>query len=93
MMVGGLLRVAMESYTPLKRRLAGTVYVNSAGSARQVVVFKRGTMQYIGSTVSSEDGAWELKGMPAMPDQSLFAVAFDTGTYNAEALDLLTQVE
>ena len=93
MMIGGLSRCEMESYTHLKRRLAGTVYVNSAGAARQVAAFDRGTMAYLGSTVSDPDGSWEITGMKPMPDGSIFAVAFDTGTYNAEALDLLTQVE
>ena len=93
MKIGGLLRREMTSYTHLKRRLAGTVYVNSVGAARMVVVFDRGTMTYLGATVSATDGSWEIAGMKPMPDQSIFAVAFDTGTYNAEALDLLTQVE
>jgi hypothetical protein len=93
MMMGGLLRLEMGSYTHPKRRLAGTVYVNSAGAARQVAAFGRGTMEYLGSTVSNSDGSWEISGMKPMPDSSIFAVAFDTGTYNAEALDLLTQVE
>ena len=93
MRIGGLLRRVMESYTPEKRRLAGTVYVNSVGAARMVVLFDRGTMAYLGATVSATDGSWEISGMKPMPDQSIFAVAFDTGTYNAEALDLLTQVE
>ena len=94
-LLGGVLNAeTVSGYTPAKRRLAGTVMVDSVGAARMVVVFDRSTMGYIGATISSTDGSWEIKGMPALASRGLLAVALDTaGVYNAEALDLLTQVE
>lgn len=78
----------------LKSRLAGHVKVNNVGASRRIVVEKRGTDEYVASTHSKADGSWEIRGMPVMPERSLKATAFDdTGQYNAEILDFLTQVE
>ena len=77
-----------------KQRLAGRVQVNGSGAKKRIAVFKRGTLEYVASGMSNTDGTWEIKGMPELPVLSLFAVAFDdSGTYNAEILDFLTQCE
>lgn len=93
-LVGGLLRSRVSAYIAGKRRLAGRVRVNGTGRAKRVGIFKRGTLEYVASGYSNPDGTYEIKGMPELPARSLFAVAFDdTGTYNAEILDILTQCE
>lgn len=94
MIIGGLSIVQMSIPLPEKRRLAGCVTVNSVGASKRMVVQKRGSLEYIASTYSNADGSWEIRGMPVMPERSLMAIALDdTGQYNAEILDFLSQVE
>lgn len=94
MMIGGLFLLQVSSPFLQKRKLAGRVTVNGAGSSKRVVVQKRGTLEYVASTHSKADGTWEIRGMPVLPEKSLVAIAFDdTGTFNAEVLDYLSQVE
>lgn len=93
-LIGGVLRLQTSNYIAEKRRLAGRVTVNSVGSSKRVVVQKRDTLEYVASTHSKADGTWEICGMPVMSERSLMAIAFDdTGQYNAEVLDYLSQVE
>ena len=87
--------VARADLSPApKRRLAGNCSVNGIGSSKRVVIQKRGTLEYVASTHSKADGTFEIRGMPVLPEKSLVAIAFDdTGTFNAEVLDSLSQVE
>ena len=79
---------------PEKRRLAGYINVNGIGAPKRVIIQKRDSFEYVVSTHSNADGTWEIRGMPVHPEKSLVAIAFDdTGTYNAEILDNLSQVE
>lgn len=94
MILGGLNIVQTTTPTPEKRRLAGLVTVNSFVASKRVVVKNRGTNEYVASTHSWGDGSWEIRGMPIMPERSLVATAHDdTGQYNSEILDFLSQVE
>lgn len=93
MILQGLIFSSVSVVTE-KRRIAGRVGVNSVGASKRVVVQKRGTLEYITSTHSNADGTWEIRGMPVFPEKSLVAIAFDdAGTFNAEVLDYLSQVE
>ena len=94
MIVGGLYALHISDPLPEKRRLAGRVTVNATGASKRIVVEKRGTAEYVASTHSNADGTWEIRGMPVSPERSLKATVFDdTGQYNAEVLDFLSQVE
>lgn len=95
MIIGDVIIVQFATIiTPEKSRLAGCVTVNSVGASKRVVIQKRGTLEYVASTHSKADGTWEIRGMPVLPEKSLVAIAFDdTGTFNAEILDNLSQVE
>jgi hypothetical protein len=72
--------------------LAGTLEVDAVAASRRVVVINRGSMRYVGSTVSAADGTWEIAGLPkVLAGVSLSVIAFDeTGTYNAEIFDHVT---
>lgn len=92
MIIQGMITASLARIA--KSRLSGRVTVNGAGTSKRVVVQKRGTLEYVASTHSKADGSWELRGLPVFPEKSLVAIAFDdTGTYNAEILDNLSQVE
>lgn len=94
MRIGGLILKQMTPAAIEKRHLAGRVTVNSVGVSRRVVVQKRGTFEYVSSTHSNADGSWDMRGIPVLPEKSLLAIAVDdTGQYNAEILDFLSQVE
>lgn len=94
MMIGGLFFSQILIPEPQKRRLAGKVTVDAKAASKRVVVGKRYTEEYVASTISNSDGTWDIRGMPVMPERSLMATCYDdTGTYNAEILDFLSQVE
>lgn len=94
MILGSLVKIERSAPVNGICRLAGRLTVNGAGSSKRVVVQKRGSLEYVASTHSNVDGTWEIRGMPVFPEKSLVAIAFDdTGTYNAEILDYLSQVE
>lgn len=94
MNMSGLSLSQVSTPVLIKRRLSGRVTVNSIGMSKRVLVQKRGTLEYVASTHSKADGTWEIRGTPVMPERSLMAIALDdTGQYNAEILDYLSQVE
>ena len=93
-LIGGLLKLVTGTHTKPKRRLAGKVSVDGTGAMKRVMILKRGSGEYVSSTVSKPDGTWSINDMPVLPEQSLVAIAFDdSGQYNAEILDCLSQVE
>ena len=77
-----------------RHRLAGPVTVDGQPARRIVVVFDRRTFAYVGATTSDPvTGAWEMTGLPEYPERALLVVAFDdTGNYNAEVADYISQV-
>lgn len=95
MILGGVIISRISIPAPEKRRLAGRTTVDGSPEKRRVVIHSRGTNEYVASTLSnSATGQWEIRGMPVFPERSLVATAFDdTGQYNAEILDFVSQVE
>ena len=77
-----------------RHRLAGTVTVDGNPAQKRVIVFNRISLELIAATYSAPaTGAWELSGMPEYAERSLLVLAFDdTGTYNAEVADYVSQV-
>ena len=77
-----------------RHRLAGTVTVDGNPAQKRVVVFNRISLKLLAATYSAPaTGAWELYGLPEYAEGSLLVVAFDdTGTYNAEVADYVSQV-
>jgi hypothetical protein len=75
-------------------RLAGTVMVDAVGVSRRVVAVQRGTLKYVGSTISDSAGVWSIGGLPKILDGvKLLVMAFDeSGTYNAEIFDHVVAV-
>ena len=77
-----------------RHRLAGTVTVDGSPAQKRVLLFDRISLELLAATYSaSATGAWELSGLPEYAEGSLLVVAFDdTGTYNAEVADYVSQV-
>ena len=77
-----------------RHRLAGTVTVDGNPAQKRVMVFNRISLELIAATYSAPaTGAWELYGLPEYVERSLLVLAFDdTGTYNAEVADYVSQV-
>ena len=77
-----------------RHRLAGTVTVDGNPAQKRVMVFNRISLELLAATYSAPaTGAWELSGLPEYAKGSLLVVAFDdTGTYNAEVADYVSQV-
>ena len=61
---------------------------------KRVMVFNRISLELLAATYSAPaTGTWELYGLPEYAEGSLLVVAFDdTGTYNAEVADYVSQV-
>lgn len=76
-----------------RHRLAGTVTVDGVPAKRLVAVLNRATLGLIASTISDSSGAWEIFGISEYPERALLVLAIDnTGNYNAEVADFVTQV-
>lgn len=77
-----------------RHRLAGTVTVDGNPAQKRVMVFNRISLELLAATCSAPaTGAWELSGLPEYTEGSLLVLAFDnTGTYNAEVADHVSQV-
>ena len=77
-----------------RHRLAGTVTVDGQPARRLVVVIDRVSL-ILKAAVQSDPvtGAWELTGLAEYPVQQLLVVSLDdTGTYNAEVADYISQI-
>lgn len=94
-MIFGGFYVKVTSVNTSKRRLAGRVTVEGLPAKKRIVVQRRGTNEYVASTHSDPDtGNWEIRGMPVYPERSLeVKVSDDTGSFNAEIFDYVSQVE
>ena len=82
----------LEVYTPIapvpKRRLAGRVQVNGSGAKKRIVIFKRGTLEYVASGMSNADGTWEINGLPEISGEAFFVVYLDdTRSFEPIAFD------
>jgi hypothetical protein len=77
-----------------RHRLAGVVNVDGQPAKRLICVFHRRTKVLLATQWSNPTtGAWELAGLPQSPARDLYVVAFDdTGNFNAEIADYMTQV-
>jgi len=73
--------------------LAGVTKVNGVPAPKRVHLLLRGTNVVVASKISRSDGTWEIKGINEYPERSLTVIAFDdTGNYNAEIADFVSQV-
>lgn len=94
MLLGGLLRKQIGSFTADKRRLAGQTKTNGSGSKQRIAVFHRDTLQYLGSFVSRTDGFWELEGIVSLPPEKILYITInDTKSYHPIAYDYVSAVE
>lgn len=77
-----------------RHRLAGTVTVDGLPAQKRILVIDRNTFAIYAQTLSNPvTGAWEVYGLPQYPERSLLVLAFDdTGNYNAEVADQVSQV-
>lgn len=77
-----------------RHRLAGTITVDGQPARRLVVVIDRDTLVLKAATHSdSVTGAWEVKGIEEFPEKQLLVFSLDnTGKYNAEVADYVSQV-
>ena len=86
--------IQTSTYSPAKRRLAGRVQVNGSGAKKRIVIFKRGTLEYVASGMSNADGTWEIKGMPEIPEEQLMVFYIDdTRSFNPLAFDYISLEE
>lgn len=94
MIFKGVIILFVSSPVSKKCRLAGRVTVNGLGASKRVVVQERGTLEYVASTHSKADGAWELNGLPVLPPKSLQVFYIDdTESFNPTAFDYISQEE
>ena len=77
-----------------RHRLAGTVTVDGTPARKRVVILLRGSCSLVSVRVSDPmTGAWQAVGLPEYAEGALTVIAFDdTGTYNAEVADYVSQV-
>lgn len=77
-----------------RHRLAGTVTVDGTPAKKTVMVARRDTLELVAyKTSDPTTGTWELYGLAEYPEGSLLVLAMDdTGTYNAEVADYVSQV-
>ena len=93
MMFDSLVYSIDTSLPHSKRRLAGRATVDGSSAKRRVVVQKRGTLEYVASTMSDPaTGNWEIRGMPIADDESLIVFYIDdTRSFNPIAFDYVSQ--
>ncbi|EKD40134.1 MAG: hypothetical protein ACD_75C00164G0003 [uncultured bacterium] len=77
-----------------RHRLAGKVTVDGLPARRHIIVFDRLTFVMIAATTSDPvTGEWEIKGIQQYPERQLLVLSPDnTGNYNAEVADYVSQV-
>ena len=74
-LIGGVFMALTGTYVPEKRRLAGEIKINSAGVARRFALFHRGTLLYLGSGKTKDDGTWVMSGFPTtLSEEDIFCV-------------------
>jgi hypothetical protein len=89
---GGIIRVGTPSAVTRRHRLAHLVTVNGTGAKKRIMAWDRRTGEYVGSTISDENGEWEMQGLKEYPEGVLIVVALDdNGEYNADVVDHITQ--
>lgn len=95
MIIGGIIKGSESISGPLKQRLAGRALVDGSPAKRRVVVQKRGTLEYVASTMSDPvTGNWEIRGMPELPERSvLVTVIADTVSFDPITFDNVSMVE
>lgn len=93
-MIFDLIKLGTYPLRADRHRLAGTVYVDGAPARRLVVVIDRVTLVLVASKWSDPiTGAWEINGLDQFGERRLLVVAMDdTGNYNAEVADYVSQV-
>ena len=92
MMAGQMYFLQLSIPVFAKRRLAGRVQVNGSGAKKRIAVFKRGTLEYVASGMANEDGTWEIKGLPELPEESLLVFYIDdTRSFNPIAFDYVSE--
>jgi hypothetical protein len=76
-----------------RHRLAGVVTVDGLPAEKRIHVHLRSSMVQVAATYSDPvTGEWEIFGLPEYPEGSLIVIASDnTGTYNAEVADYVSQ--
>jgi len=95
-MIHGLFKVLGPKQAPRsgRHKLAGTITVDGVPASRVVAVLDRRSFERMATTTSNhKTGKWEVVGLPERPEKALVVVAFDnTGKYNAEVADYVSQV-
>ncbi len=73
--------------------LGGQVMVNNQPASRRISVLDRGSFTYLCGAISDALGNWRIRGNPQYPAGSMLVICFDdTGVYDAEVFDRVTQV-
>lgn len=94
MIIGELLKVGDIGVTDGWYMVGGTVKADGVGVARRVVLIDRRTMETVASTMSHDDGSWQISVFYNLGEKNSLVVVFDdTETYNAEVADLVTQIQ
>lgn len=77
-----------------KMVLGGTIKENGVPAKKRIMIFHKKTYEIIASAWSdATTGIWKISNTNEYPDRMLYVVAFDdTGTYNAEIADFVSQV-
>lgn len=93
-MIFEILKLGTNPVRTDRHRLAGTVTIDGVLGKRVVAVIDRRTLTPLAATISDPiTGAWTLSSMPEYPERQLLVAALDnTGNYNAEVADYISQV-
>lgn len=93
-MIGGYIQLGTCPPRTDRHRLAGINYRNGVLARGLIVVRDRVTQVLVAAKISDPvTGAWEIYGLPEYPEKSLVVELFDdTGTYNVDAADYVSQV-
>ena len=77
-----------------RHRLAGTVTVDGSPAQKRILACRRMTLEVVAQTMSDPTtGAWEIYGLPQYDEGDFVIIALDeSGTYNAEVADYVSQV-
>ena len=76
-----------------RHMLGGTVTVDGSPAEKRIYVYSRSSMSLVAATWSSRtNGAWKVFGLPEYAEGALLVLSVDdTGTYNAEVADYVSQ--
>jgi len=94
MILGGVYKKQVTTYIPDKKTFKGCALLDGKPVRRRIVIFNRGSLEYIASSVTDVYGIWQCKGLPASISADVVVLQFDDSKQNnAQIFDYVTAAQ